>query len=222
MRVIVLANGEWDSEWGRLELTKEKTDLLICADGGANLAISSGVLPDILLGDLDSITQENLKKCQDVNVQIKKFPSQKDQTDLELAIEYAQAYLESYGTPNDEILLYAAGGKRLDHLQGNIALMLGFAQKGRRIKMIDKTYDAWIMLASEEIVRGHVDQEISLIALSEEAQVSSQGLFYKLDNLTLSQNATRGISNVFTQEEVQIKIFHGNLLIVLIKDLKAQ
>lgn len=220
MRVIVLANGEWDSEWGRSELTKEKIDLLICADGGANLAISSGVMPDVLVGDLDSITQNNLEKCQESNIIIKKFYSQKDETDLELAMEYAQVYLESYGNPNDEIFLYAAGGKRLDHLQGNIALMLGSAQKGRRIKMIDKTYDAWIMLSSEEIVKGCVGQEISLLALSEETKVSSQGLFYQLDNLVLLQSATRGISNVLTKEKIQIKVHKGNLLVVLIKEKK--
>lgn len=220
MRVIVLANGEWDIEWGRSELTTEKSDLLICADGGANLAISSGIIPDILVGDLDSITQKNLAKCQENNVKIKKFSSQKDQTDLELAMEYAHTYLESYGSSNDEIFLYGAGGKRLDHLQGNIALMLGFALKGRKIRMIDKTYDAWIMLPSEEIVTGSVGQEISLIALSEETRVSSQGLFYQLDNLSLLQSATRGISNVFTEEDVQLKVHKGNLLVVLVKEKK--
>ncbi len=218
MRVIVLANGEWESAWGRSELTKEKIDLLICADGGANLAISSGLLPDVLVGDLDSITQVNLEKCQESNVSIKKFQSQKDQTDLELAMEYAQVYLESYGNLNDEIFLYAAGGKRLDHLQGNIALMLGSAKRGRRIKMVDKTYDAWIMLSSEEIVKGSIGQQMSLLALSEEAKVSSQGLFYELDNLVLLQSATRGISNVLTEEEVSIKVHNGNLLVVLIKE----
>lgn len=223
MRVIVLANGEWDSEWGRSELTKEKTDILICADGGANLAIESGVLPDILVGDLDSITQENLEKCLASNVKIKKYPSQKDQTDLELAMEYAQDYLKSYGSTNNEIFLYAAGGKRLDHLQGNIALMLGYAQEGRRIRMIDKTYDAWIMSPSKEIVRGSIGQEISLISMSEETLVSSQGLFYELDNLVLLQNATRGISNVFTEEEVQIIVHKGNLLVVKSKNnIKVQ
>ena len=218
MKVIVVANGEWDSEWGRDELSEGRTDVLICADGGADLAISSGRLPDVLVGDLDSIREENLNKCQQGDVKIKRFPSQKDQTDLEVAMEYAQVYLESYGCPEDEILLYAAGGKRLDHLQGNIALMLGYAQKGRRIRMVDKTYDAWIMLSSEEEVRGTKGQEISLISLSEESQVSSQGLYYELDRLTLLQNTTRGISNVFTEEAARLQVHEGKLLVVLIKE----
>ena len=218
MRVIVLANGEWDSEWGRSELSPNLKDMIICADGGADLAISSGVMPDVLIGDLDSITMENLDRCRESGVKIEKFPSQKDETDLELAIKYADNYLRVHGSPEDEILLYAAGGKRLDHLQGNLALMLGFAQKGRRIKMIDVTYEAWVALAGEARIRGFKGQEISLIAMSEKAEVSAQGLYYKLDNLTLLQNTTRGISNVFTGEEAKITIHNGCLLIVVIKD----
>lgn len=217
MRVIVIANGEWDSEWGRSELTKEENDLVICADGGADLAISSGVIPDVLIGDLDSISKDNLEKCQKNGVKVEQYPSQKDETDLELAMIFAQEYLRSYGSPDDEILLYGAGGKRLDHLQGNIALMLGFAQKGRRVRMVDVTYEAWVALSGEEKVRGFKGQEISLIALSAEAKVSSQGLYYKLDNQTLKQNTTRGISNVFTEEEVKINIHQGSLLVVLVR-----
>lgn len=217
MKIIVLANGEWDSEWGRSEFTKQKIDVLICADGGADLAISSGKLPDVLIGDLDSIQTDSMKKCQENDVKIIKFPSQKNQTDLELAMDYAQKYLESYGNDEDEIRLYAAGGKRLDHLQGNIALMLGYAQKGRRIRMVDQLYDAWIVLPGQEIVKGSRGQEISLIALSEQAVVSSEGLYYELDRLTLLQNTTRGISNVFIEQTAYLNIHQGSVLVVLIK-----
>lgn len=213
MKVAVVANGEWDSEWGKKELAEGDIDVLICADGGGNLAIASGKLPDVLIGDLDSITKENLNKCED-SAKIKKFPQEKDQTDLELALEYAEIYLQSYGSPKDEIILYGAGGKRADHFLGNIALMIGYAEKGRRIRMKDKSYEAWVVLPGFENINGYTGQEISLLALSEKAVVTSRGLYYPLNKLTLKQNSPQGISNVFTEEEAVLEVHEGKVLVV--------
>lgn len=214
MKVVVIANGEWDISWGRNELKGKQIDVLICADGGGNLAISSGRIPDVLVGDFDSITQENFSKCLDGNTEIKKYPAEKDETDLELAVKYAEATLQCYGNSKDEIFLYAGGGKRLDHLLGNIALMLGSALNNRRIRMIDKNYQAWIMLPGKEIIQGFKGQELSIVVLSEQARVTSKGLYYELANLTLLQSGARGISNVFKDEEAEIELHEGRILII--------
>jgi len=83
MKVAVIANGEWDRQWGYGELNHSQIDLLIAADGGCNLAIDSGRIPDILIGDLDSVMQDSLVKCQQSNTEIIKYPTKKDETDLE-------------------------------------------------------------------------------------------------------------------------------------------
>ncbi|HHV65244.1 MAG TPA: thiamine diphosphokinase [Peptococcaceae bacterium] len=215
MQVAVIANGEWDLEWGREELRNRPIDILIAADGGGDLALKVGRIPDVLIGDLDSISEESFKICQNNNTKIKKFPKEKDETDLELALEFAETYLQAYGRQEDEILLYAAGGKRLDHLLGNIALLLGYGQKQRIIKMIDKNYQAWVMMPGTKIISGQRGQELSLLPLSEKALVNSQGLYYELKDLTLFQNSPRGISNVFTQDCVTITVREGIVLVVL-------
>jgi len=215
VRVVVIANGDWDNEWSKTELSGE-IDVLICADGGGNLALASGRTPDVIVGDLDSLTKDNLEKCQNSNTKIKKYPAQKNQTDLELALEYAQEYLESYGKQEDEIILLGAGGKRLDHLLGNIALLIAYAEAGRRIIMKDKTSQAYVMLPGREELKGNKGQEISLLALSEEAVVSSQGLFYEMARLILLQKSPRGISNIFTGTEAELEIHQGIVLAVFL------
>lgn len=218
MRVAVIANGEWDTEWGHSELSSKKFDILICADGGSNLAVSAGKIPDVLIGDLDSISSKNLRKCQEHNTIIKEYPKEKDQTDLELAVEYADSYLQANGKPEDEIVLYAAGGKRLDHLLGNIALMLGWAQKKRIVRMVDKSYQAWIMLPGTQIIHGTKGQELSIVALTEKAKVASQGLYYELNDLTLLQSSARGISNVFRNEQAEIKLLEGLIMVIILME----
>lgn len=215
MKVAVIANGEWDSQWGYGELNNSQIDLLIAADGGCNLAIASGRIPDILIGDLDSVIQDNLIKCQQSNSEIIKYPAEKDETDLELAVRYAVMHLKNYGDPQDEIPLYGAGGKRLDHLMGNIALMLGTADNNRRIRMIDMNYQAWIMLPGKELIHGVKGQECSIISLTERSRVTSKGLYYELSNLTLLQSCARGISNVFTSAEAEVEVHEGKILVIL-------
>lgn len=216
MKVAVMANGEWDALWGREELREKELDLLICADGGANHAISSGKIPDVLIGDLDSITVENLNLCQDKGIKIIKYSVEKDQTDLELAIDYAHSYLKACGQPQDEIILYAAGGKRLDHLLGNIALMMGYAQKQRKVRMVDQHHHAWIISSSTEMIWGTKGQELSILPVVEQATVSSQGLYYELENLTLFLNEARGISNVLEKEKALITVHEGMVMIIIL------
>lgn len=216
MKTAVMANGEWDLEWGRNELNKSHIAMLICADGGGNLAIAAGRLPEVLIGDLDSITEENLEKCMLGHTEVKIFPKEKDQTDLELAVEYAEAYLRSVGTSQNEIILYAAGGKRMDHLMGNLSLMIGYAQKGLRLKMKDRHSEAWVMVTGKEKIKGNIGQQLSIVPLSDYACISAEGLYYELDRLNLAQHSPRGISNVFTHEEITIEIHEGKALIYLL------
>ncbi|HZK85992.1 MAG TPA: thiamine diphosphokinase, partial [Desulfosporosinus sp.] len=199
MKIAILANGDWDLDWGSRVL--QEVDYLICADGGANYASLSGRLPDLLIGDLDSVTPEILKQCENAGCSIKQFSCEKDETDLELALIYAE--VQARLVNERDIWLYGATGKRIDHFMGNIALMLAYAQKGYRIRLVDPEHEIWI-LQSRECIKGTIGQELSLIALSEKAVVTTEGLYYPLTQGLLLQDSPRGISNVFVGEEAVI------------------
>lgn len=211
MKIAVLANGAWDLEWGNQVL--KEVDFLICADGGANYAIESGRMPNLLIGDLDSILPENLKQCEDTGCIIERYPCEKDETDLELALFRAEEQACFVG--KQDIWLYGATGKRIDHFLGNVALMLAYARKGYRIRVVDPGHEIWVLLGREEI-RASLGQELSLIALSEKAVVTTEGLYYPLQHEVLFQDSPRGVSNVFLGEEAVIQVHEGWVLMVLI------
>ncbi|MGI6119574.1 MAG: thiamine diphosphokinase [Desulfosporosinus sp.] len=211
MKIAVLANGTWDLAWGRQVL--KDIDYLICADGGADHAILSGRLPDLLIGDLDSVTPESLKQCKNSGCGIKQFPCKKDETDLELALIYAEE--QARRVKERDIWLYGATGKRLDHFMGNIALMLAYARKGYRIRLIDPEHECWI-LQNRECIRRSPGSKISLIVLTERAVVTTEGLYYPLRQEVLWQDSPRGISNVFLGEEAVIQVDYGWVMVVLI------
>jgi thiamine pyrophosphokinase len=209
-KIAVLANGVWDWKWGKQVL--EAVDFLICADGGANYAVLSGRLPDLLIGDLDSILPENLKQCEKAGCLIERYPCVKDETDLELALFRAEEQARFVGVR--DIWLYGATGKRIDHFLGNIALMLAYARKGYRICLVDPEHELWILQGREEI-RGSLGQKISLIALSEQAIVTTEGLRYPLRQGVLLQESPRGVSNVFLGEGAVVEVHEGWVLVVL-------
>ena len=209
-KIAVLANGVWDLKWGKRVL--QEVDFLICADGGANNAALSGRLPDLLIGDMDSILPENLILCENADCVIERYSSEKDETDLELAL--CRAEKQACLFDEQDIWLYGASGKRMDHFLGNLALMLAYARRGRRIRLVDPEHEMWIIQGREEI-RASLGQEISLIALSEKAVVTTEGLYYPLTQGVLFQESPRGVSNVFLGEKAVIQVHLGFVLVVL-------
>jgi len=199
-------------EWGKQTL--KEVDFLICADGGANYAALSSRMPDLVIGDLDSILPENLIRCEKVGCIILRYPSEKDETDLELALLRAEEKAHMLG--ERDVWLYGATGKRIDHFLGNVALMLDYAQKGYRIRVVDPEHEMWIVQGREEI-GGFSGQELSLISLSEKSVVSTEGLYYPLQKGVLFQNRARGISNVFLGEKAVVEVHEGWVLLVIVR-----
>jgi thiamine pyrophosphokinase len=210
IKIAVLANGVWDLDWGKKVL--QEVDYLICADGGANYAALSGRMPDLLIGDLDSILSENLRQCENTGCLIERYPCEKDETDLELALSRAAEQASFVGA--QDIWLYGATGKRIDHFLGNLALMLAYARKGYRIRLVDPEHEMWI-LQDRECIRASLGQELSLIALSEKAVVTTEGLYYPLLQGVLYQDSPRGLSNVFLGEEAVVQVHEGWVLVIL-------
>lgn len=211
-RIAVLANGGWDAEWGRKIL--QEVDYLICADGGANYAALSSRLPDLLVGDLDSVSPENYRRCLEAGCSVERYPSEKDETDLELALLRAAEKAREFGSK--EIWLLGATGKRIDHFLGNVALMLGYARQGYKLYLADPEQELWIIRGREEI-RGSAGQQLSLISLSEKAVVTTEGLYYPLQQGVLPQDSPRGISNVFLGEKAVVEVQEGWVMAVMPK-----
>ena len=68
----------------------EASDIILCADSGADSALKQGIMPDVLLGDMDSISDKAFKALQDEGIKIIKFPAEKDKTDGEISLDYAK------------------------------------------------------------------------------------------------------------------------------------
>ncbi|HET6845720.1 MAG TPA: thiamine diphosphokinase, partial [Anaerolineales bacterium] len=115
-RLIILANGVVPDLNAARALLREG-DRILCADAGARHARALGLLPDLVVGDLDSLEPTDLQWLSENDVPVTQYPRDKDRTDLELAIQHG---LEQ---APESIVIIGALGARLDHTLGNLALL---------------------------------------------------------------------------------------------------
>ena len=177
-------------------------DFVICADSGLDHAEAFGIVPDIVLGDFDSV------KTEIGRYRTERFPAEKDQTDGELCVDYAIAH--GY----KDITVLGGFGTRLDHSMGNLFLLCYILERGGTGRLISGKNTA--MVTRTEVTLSKQAKYISLIPLTPEVTgIVTEGLLYPLRDETLRFGQTRGISNEFLQKTCKISFQDGILLIIL-------
>lgn len=207
MRIIIFANGDLPNlEKARTLLRSD--DLIICADGGTRHALALGLTPNVVIGDLDSIMKDERRKIDDAGVQVIKFPADKNETDLELAIDHALTLNPA------QILILAALGGRMDQTLANIALLSNLQLANCNIRLTDSVEEIFFC-RDQAKVEGRSGDIVSLIPWQGEVTgVFTENLRWHLHHETLYPDKTRGISNEMTADVATIQIRSGLLLIV--------
>ncbi|HCU99249.1 MAG TPA: thiamine diphosphokinase [Chloroflexi bacterium] len=213
-KAIIVANNQ-QSPISDLETIFESNDLLIAADGGANYLANSQFTPDILIGDLDSIDKKILASLISKGTEILSYPTQKDKTDLDLAIQHAISYKVK------NIIILSALGKRWDHTIANIMLIGSkqYALTDVEINIIDDQQQIHVMNAKKNYtIEGTPGNTVSLIPITKSVKgITTSGLEYKLTNDTIFFGTTLGISNSFISHSASITFDKGQLICIVIR-----
>lgn len=204
-RIIIFANGELPNlEKARTLLHED--DFIIAADGGTRHAFALGLTPSVIVGDLDSLP-ENFNPST-FNGEIILYPKDKNETDLELALQHALTF-----NPN-EIVVVAALGGRLDQTLGNITLISNLQFETRKVKLDDGIEEIFFCRDICNI-NGSVGDIVSLIPWQNEVTgIITTNLKWTLQNEPLYYDKTRGMSNEMMNDTASIQIKSGLLLIV--------
>lgn len=205
MRLIIFANGQLDQPF---ELRPD--DVVIAADGGTHHALAQGVVPSVVIGDLDSVHPSQLQRLAAAGTQILSYPQRKDFTDLELALQYA------HQLPAEQVIVVAALGARWDQTLAN--MLLPSVQPDLRIILVDGNQEVHYLTGGETIeIAGKPGDTVSLIALSDEARgIITSKLEYPLNSETLHFGSSRGISNVMLSTDARIQLGEGRLMCTVI------
>jgi thiamine pyrophosphokinase len=183
-------------------------DLWIAADGGLRHTYNLGIVPHVLIGDLDSVTTEQVTQQRRLGVEILQYPKEKDETDLELALDLALQ------RGCRRILLVGALGGRLDHTLGNLFLLNRPELAGVDVRLCDGQEAVWLV-GRHTLIDGDVGEQVSLIPFSDEVNgVRTAGMKYPLKSETIYRWSTRGISNELLNQQAEVWTDAGTLLCI--------
>jgi len=209
-RAIIFANGKME-EPPEIVIDRKSYDLIIAADGGTHHCRSLGITPNVIIGDFDSLDSNEVLTYQQAGVQLLKYPIHKDETDLELALQFAKKQEMS------EVSIIGALGQRWDMTIANILLMAHPSYSRLKIRMFDGSQELFLLHGEDQIeLLGQPGDQLSLIPLAGDAHgVTTLGLEYPLNDEILYFGSTRGVSNVFILDHAQIIVGDGILLCIL-------
>jgi len=210
-RVVIVANGVPANDIA--VPPGEAGDLVIAADGGADLALAMGMVPAIVIGDMDSISADAARRLREAGAAFHPHPRDKNQTDLELALDLALQH-----APSDITVLNAMGG-RWDMSLANVLLLSSRRVLGVNITIVDGSQYIRLIADGQRIaLTGRDGDTLSLIPLDPVITgVTVTGVAWPLTGEDLVRGQTRGVSNRFTSTEVMISLDTGRLICVHIR-----
>ena len=203
-KCLILANGKPPHKSLIFYLDKKDYNTLLCADGGANSALKYDIVPDFIIGDLDSIKPEAYDyfydKCEIIRI------NRQNDTDVEKCLKFAIKQKFS------EAILLGGTGDRLDHSFCNLGIILKFSDridiKAIHGKSLLSVFQGKVKLKT---VPG---ETISIYGFDRKTKIKSQGLKYPLTNFALPFGERESTSNAAKSTEVQLEIKGGKAFVI--------
>lgn len=207
---ILIGAGEWNIE---RPLAMED-NFLVAVDGGMDFCLANGLLPDLYIGDLDSLSESsrNWLKSRSGDSKII-LPCEKDDTDMLAAIK------EGMKRGASEFVIYGGLGKRLEHTIANIQCLIYLKKNNCRGYLLDK--DVKIYVLKDEVITYPEGKTgyFSLFSIEKEASdISICGMKYPLNHATITNDFPIGVSNEFIGTRCKVTV--GPQMVLIIESKK--
>lgn len=213
MKALIVTGGRINKNFIKKHLKINKYDIIIAVDKGLETLDNLDIKPNYIVGDFDSIKKEVLKKYQKTNIEIVELNPEKDLTDTHSAINLA------IKLKSKNITILGAIGTRIDHTIANIHILKIAVDKNIDIKIINENNEITLIEHNVKLNKDKNYKYISLIPLTTIVEnVTLKGLKYPLENRTLYIGDSLGISNEQLQNEAEIQLEKGILILIKSKD----
>lgn len=211
MRIVVVSGGKPPEEQTLRNYLNDET-FIISADSGSNILFKYNIVPNVMLGDFDSIQNIVFNYFKEKGCKIISYPSEKKFTDTEAAI------VEAVKLNPQEILLFGCTGSRLDHTLANLGLLYKCLKNNVNAYIIDENNT--ISLHDKDFkIRGKMGEIFSLQTFGD--TVNNLSIFkakYELHNYDLKFGDPRTVSNELLEDDVVVTFKNGILILIKAKD----
>ncbi|TSA46124.1 MAG: thiamine diphosphokinase [Deltaproteobacteria bacterium] len=207
--VFVVSGGELgDPMFLREQAAATAPAAVVCADGGARNLEAAGILPVLIVGDMDSLDSASQMYYEAKGCRIIRHPRRKDETDTELALQ------EAFAMAPTEVWIWGALGHRVDHTLANISLLFQGKEKGIDVKLIDGWCEVFL-IDRRRVLEGEAGQTVSLFPYGGPAVgVTLTGFEFPLTKAVMEIGRSCGVSNRLIAEQGIVEVDSGCLLAV--------
>ena len=204
-KVLIVANGEWPRQFDVETVGTYR--VVVALDGAANRLIGSKMIPDILLGDLDSVSESVLEQCKASGVTIVHAPDQQS-SDISKGLEWVQ---RTY--PDSEVDIIGVEIGRYDHHLAAYSAL--FECKSDATILLDG-WQARRVSQTPSDIETKPNSIFSLIPFGDVTGATIKGCQFSIDNESLT-TGTRGISNIATGHSITVSVKSGDLLLLIMR-----
>ena len=202
--IILTTYGEYEKAFKMLNFSDD--DFIIAADGGYIKALELNQAPSLIMGDFDSVNENNLPTA----VEIIKFPSKKDDTDTLLAVK--EGLKRGY---KGFVILGGIGG-RIDHTYANIQVLNYISQSNCNGFILDNETKILLLKNTSYEINDSKGFGAAVFSYSEIAEgVTLKGFEYNIDNGILTNDSPIGVSNIIVSNTAFIDVKNGVLLVMI-------
>lgn len=209
MNALIVLGGQMPSP-GLLRALAESASLILCADSGLEAALAGGVRPDAVVGDMDSVPEQTLRRFASNDGKVLRLPCEKDDTDGVAVLDYA---IERGAK---QITLTGALGGRIDHALANCMLLVRAANRGVFACIEEDGQHIELLRGCREIA-GEKGQTFSLLSLGTAHVASLEGAHYPLHDYAMTSDYPIGVSNLFESSTIRVGVDAGDVLFIQIK-----
>jgi thiamine pyrophosphokinase len=208
VRAAIFLNGSPESS-DLLRRVAGRADLTVAADGGARYALEAGVVPDLVVGDMDSLGEDLALEVERRGASLERHPVRKDKMDGQLAVLAAR----ERGASAADLLCAVGGG--LGALFAIPHILLAAERIGLRSTVVADRVRMFVVEAGYRSVEGEPQDSISIFPLSGPATgITLEGMEYPLENAILEPGDTLGFHNELIGSEATVSVEEGTLLVV--------
>jgi len=208
LRAVVFLSGDPDPP-GLLRKVAKGAELVVAADGGARHALDAGVVPDLVVGDMDSLGEAQAREAEALGARLERHPARKDKMDGHLAVLAAR----DLGAKELDLLCAFGGG--LGALFAVPHLLLAAERVGMRAATVAGWGGAFVLEACSRVVVGEPRDGVSVFPFAGPAAgVTLEGFEYPLEGARLEYGDTLGFHNELVGREGRVSVGEGAVLVI--------
>jgi len=205
-KVLIVANGEWPKQF-EIAHDAEAYQVVVALDGAANRLMDGKVIPDVLFGDLDSVSESVLAQCKASDVTVIHAPDQ-HKSDISKGLDWVH---RTY--PDSEVDIIGIEIGRYDH---HLAAYSALFECNSDATVLLDGWQACRVSQTPTNIETKPNSIVSLIPFGEVTGATIKGCQFLLDNETLT-TGTKGISNMATGPSITVSVESGDLLLFIMR-----